>query len=139
MNGAHVTHIPQRLLNLGIVLAFQVCYLEWGGGRSAFVGQVHYQVLLGAPEMRNFAHPMIGIPFLGELLVLFAALQRTPGRRLTTIGIGLMSVLVLLLALIAIMSANARIGLSTVPFIALGVMHLARRRAPAASTTTARS
>ena len=113
----------QRLLNLAIVLSFLVCYLEWGGGHSAFVAQVQYQVLLGKPEAQNFAHPMIALPFVGQLLLLYTLFQKRPSRRLTTIGIVLMGVLVLLLALIGVLSRNAKIGLSTVPFLGLAVLH----------------
>jgi heme A synthase len=113
----------QRLLNIGILLSFLVCYLEWGGGHSAFVAQVHYQVLVGKPEAQNFVHPMIALPFLGELLLLFTLFQQRPSRRLTTIGIVLMSVFVLLLALIGVLSKNVKIGLSTLPFLTLAVLH----------------
>jgi hypothetical protein len=118
----------QRLVALGILLSFLTCYLEWGGGNWAFVAQVEYQVLFGKPEAQNFAHPMIAIPFLGQLLVLFTLFQKTPSRRLVSIGTILMGVLVLMLVLIAVLSTNARIGLSTLPFLALAVIHFARSR-----------
>ncbi|HKQ61557.1 MAG TPA: hypothetical protein VJS92_09695 [Candidatus Polarisedimenticolaceae bacterium] len=118
----------QKFLNIGIVMAFLVGYLEWGGGNSAFVAQVEYQLLVGKPEAHNFAHPMIALPFVGQLLVLFTLLQKTPSRRLTSIGIVLMGALVLLLALIGVLSANAKIGLSTVPFLALAASHFVRRK-----------
>jgi hypothetical protein len=120
-------HVPQRLVNIGLILSFLICYLEWGGGNSAFVAQVEYLVLIGKPEAQNFAHPLIALPFIGQLLVLFALFQRTPSRRLTSIGIVLMGVLVLLLALIGILD-NAKIGLSTLPFLTLAVIHFARSR-----------
>jgi hypothetical protein len=119
----------QRLLNIGIVLSFLVCYLEWGGGHSAFVAQVQYELLVGKPEAQNFAHPMIALPFVGQLLLLYTLFQKRPSRRLTSIGIVLMGVLVLLLALIAVLSMNARTGLSTLPFLALAVIHFAVRGA----------
>ena len=120
--------IQQRLLNIGILLSFLVCYLEWGRGNSAFVAQVEYQILVGRPEVANFAHPMIAIPALGQLVVLYTLFQKTPSRRLTSVGIVLMGVLVLLLALIGVLSTNARIGASTLPFLTLGVIHFARPR-----------
>jgi hypothetical protein len=118
-----MTHVGQRLRNLGVVLSFLVCYLEWGGGSSAFVAEIEYQVLLGKPEAQSFAHPMIALPFVGQLLVLFTLFQKTPSRRLASIGILLMGVLVLLLALIGVLAANARTGLSTLPFLALAAAH----------------
>ena len=118
----------QRLVNLGLILSFLVCYLEWGGGHSAFVAQAEYQVLVGKPEAQNFAHPMIAIPFIGQLLVLFTLFQRSPSRRLTTIGVILMGVLVLFLAVIGVLAGNVKTGLSTVPFLALAVLHFALPR-----------
>ena len=120
-------------LAIAILAAFLVCYLEWGGGNSAFVAQVEYQVLFGKPEAQTFAHPMIAIPFLGQLLVLYTLFQKTPSRRLASIGIVLMGVLVLLLTLIGVLSANAKILLSTVPFLALAVLHFVRSRRRASS------
>ena len=58
--------MSQRLLNIGILLSFLACYLQWGDGRSTFVAQVEYQVLIGNPEARNFAHPMIAVPAIGS-------------------------------------------------------------------------
>jgi hypothetical protein len=120
--------VRQKLVLLGILLSFLGCYLEWGGGHSAFVARVEYQVLLGQPEAQNFAHPMIALPFVGQLLVLFTLFQKTPSRRLAAIGILLMAVLVLLLALIGILAANAKTGLSTLPFLALAAFHFAGAR-----------
>jgi O-antigen ligase len=120
--------MSQRLLNIGILVSFLGCYLEWGGGNSAFVAQAEYQVLIGSPDARNFAHPMIAVPAIGQLLVLCALFQKSPSRRLTSVGIILMSALVLLLVLIAVLGTNARIGLATLPFLTLAVIHFTRSK-----------
>jgi hypothetical protein len=124
-----VSPAQQKLVLLAILLAFLGCYMEWGGGNSAFVAQAEYQILFGKPEAQNFAHPMIAIPFAGQLSVLITLFQKTPSRRLASIGILLMGVLVLLLALIGALSASARIGLSTLPFLVLAVIFFVRSRA----------
>jgi hypothetical protein len=118
--------IPQRWLNVGILLSFLVGYLEWGGGNSACVWQVEYQVLFGRPEVQNFAHPMIALPAVGQLLVLFTLFQKTPSRRITSIGIVLMGVFIVLLALIAILGGSVKTGLSTLPFLTLAAIHFVR-------------
>ena len=113
-------------LSIAILVAFLVCYLQWGGESSAFVAQVEYQVLFGKPAAQNFAHPLIAIPFLGQLLVFYTLFQKSPSRRLVSIGIVLMGVLVVLLTLVGVLAANAKIVLSTLPFLALAVLHFVR-------------
>jgi hypothetical protein len=61
------------------------------------------------------------------VLVLVTLFQRTPSRKLTTVGILLMGVLLGLIAIIGIISLNWRIALSTAPFLACTVWHFGTR------------
>src|SRR5690606_9396822 len=88
------TRHAQRLINGAILLASLLPYLEWGGGNAAFVGQMEYELLLGGSTSPDtFLHPMVALPLAGQLLVLIPVFQRTPSRRMTTIGVLLLSLL----------------------------------------------
>ena len=104
----------QRLINTAIVVGSLTPYLEWGGGNAAFLAQVEYTLLFGGTTSSDaFLHPMVGLPLTGQLLILFTLLQHTPSRLLTTVGVALLSVLVLLIAVVGVLSLNGKIVLST--------------------------
>ncbi|MBK9983713.1 MAG: hypothetical protein IPP15_22910 [Saprospiraceae bacterium] len=119
-----------RLINTGLLLSFLVCYLEWGHDNSSFVFQVEYLVFFQKDHSANtFTHPLIIIPFLGQLLILFTIFQKKPGRRLTWIGLILLGILVLVILLVGLLSLNYKIILSTVPFILFSMLFIVKRQA----------
>lgn len=119
-----------RLINTGLLLSFLVCYLEWGNDNSSFVFQVEYLVFFQKDHSANtFTHPLIIIPFLGQLLILFTIFQKKPGRRLTWIGLILLGILVLVILLVGLLSLNYKIILSTVPFILFSMLFIVKRQA----------
>lgn len=112
----------KRLAALSLFLSFFVCYMEWPPDNSAFVGEMAYQILFQRDDHTDtLLHPMILLPFLGLLLVLYAALRKEPDKRVIFTAMALMGVLVLLLLAIGIMGGNAKIVLSTLPFIGASV------------------
>lgn len=99
-------------------LSFFFCYLEWGEEQSAFVFEVAYQILFRQGNKANtFAHPLVLAPFVGQLFILVALILKRPDRRLVWAGIILMGLLVLFVTLAGLLSNNAKIVLSTLPFI----------------------
>jgi hypothetical protein len=120
MPGGHI----QRLINGAIVLGSLLPYLEWGGGNAALLGQMEYTLLFGgetSPE--TFLHPMVALPLAGQLLVLIPVFQHTPSRRMTTIGVMLLSLLIGLVIIGGVLTMNGRSLLSTVPFVTAVVWH----------------
>ncbi len=66
-----------------LLLAFLIIYLEWGKGNSMFVFQMEYEILAGKTDTKNvFMHPLVAIPFIGQLLLLFSLFQKQPNRTL---------------------------------------------------------
>src|SRR5690606_27910604 len=116
-------------INGAILLASLLPYLEWGGGNAAFVGQMEYELLLGGSTSPDtFLHPMVALPLAGQLLVLIPVFQRTPSRRMTTIGVLLLSLLIGLVIIGGMLTMNGRSLLSTVPFVAAVAWHVAAGR-----------
>lgn len=122
-----------RLINIGLVLAFCICYMEWGGGNSSFVFQSEVQIFTQSESWRdNFAHPIILAGLIGQLILLFAAFKKPPSRKLTWAGILILSPVVLLIFLAGALSLNWKMVLSAFPFLTLAVMFWRNNRKPGA-------
>lgn len=115
-----------RIINLGLLLSFLICYLEWAGGNSGFLFQFEYSVFSTNANQNTFAHPLIFIPLLGQLLLLISVFY--PNKRLTLFGIILLSVLVLVILLVGVLSFNLKIILSTIPFITISILFIENYR-----------
>lgn len=116
-----------RLINLALLVTSLICYLEWGGGNSGFLFQMEYELFNKSDLAHSLTHVMVLAPLAGQLVLLFTVFQRIPGRRMTAIGVGLLSVLVLMILLIGILSLNYRIFLSTLPFMACVVLFIRKK------------
>ncbi len=115
----------KRILNLLLIVTFQFGYMEWGGGNSSFIYQAAAAIIRNAGDDPGaFLHPFIIIPLGGLVLLLVTVFQKKPSRRLTLIGLGSLSVLMLFLFLIGLISLNTKILLSTIPFLVIGVFVL---------------
>ena len=122
--------VPQKLLNLGLVLSSLGCYMEWGGGNARYVAQIEYEILFRSMDASSLGHPLVLAPFAGQLLLLFTLFQKRPGRWLTFAGVLLLGVLVLMLALVSVLSRNLRMGVSVLPFLLLAGWSFLRNRKP---------
>lgn len=120
----------QRVINILIILTSWLGYLEWGDSQSAFLIEVEWLLLSGkSASASDFAHPIIFLPLTGQVLVLIALLQKIPSRRLTTIGLVLITILLLLVMVAGLISFNIRIFGSTLPFFVVSIWHLRRKQA----------
>jgi hypothetical protein len=107
-----------RLINIALLITSLLCYLEWGGGNSGFLFQLELELFKTDDIAHTFTHVMVLAPLAGQFILLITVFQKTPGRRLTAIGIGLLSVLVLMISLVGILDLNYKIFGSTLPFLA---------------------
>ena len=114
--------IKSKIINLGLFLSFLICYLEWAGGNSGFIFQLEYSVFALNANQNTFTHPLILIPLIGQLLLLISVFY--PNKKLTLLGIILLSVLVLIILLVGILSLNIKIIASSLPFIAIATFFL---------------
>ena len=73
-------------------------------------------------------HPLILTGLIGQLLLLYCAFKKTPNRLANSIGIIILSPVVLLAFLAGALSANVKILASTLPFIALALVYFLKYR-----------
>ena len=85
-------------------------------------------------------HPLTLLPLFGQLILLYTLFQKTPGKILTYIGLGCLSLLLLFITLVGALSLNYKIVLSTIPFILSGALTVINtRRNKKSSLDTAES
>lgn len=116
--------ITLRILKLGILLSFLFCYLEWGKGNSEFIFQIEYEVFAKHASAESFFHPLILLPFAGQLFLIVSICISSSGKKLTITGIALLSSLVLMVILVGSLSLNYKILLSAFPFVLFSAIYI---------------
>lgn len=112
-----------RFINIALILAFMLCYTEWGQHYSAFIFQIQYEMLFNKGATSDaLSHPLILAGLAGQLSLLYTTFTNGRPAWLNMAGILLLGMIVLLFLLIGILSANGRIILSTLPFISVVVI-----------------
>ena len=113
------------LFNALLLMASLVGYLEWGKSNKSFLFGAEAEVLSKAlTDPLSVIHPLTILPMLGQVLLLITLFQHKPGRMMTTIAIGSISLLFLLIFAIGCMSLNFKILFSSVPFLTLAFFTL---------------
>ena len=114
--------MPVKLLRIGLLLSFLCLYLEWGKRQHAFVAQIEWQIItLQKDTVNTFMHPLVLLPFLGQLLLLYTVLTSKPRRWQTRTSIVLMGTLAFMVLLVGGLSLNGKIILSALPFWIIAV------------------
>lgn len=118
-----------RLINIGLLLAFSICYLEWGGGNSSFIFQAEYELFSNRDKLlSSLTHPLILAGLIGQILLLYSAFKKEPNRMLNSIGILILSPVVLLALLAGALSLNFKMIAAALPFIILSVIYFWKYR-----------
>jgi hypothetical protein len=114
----------EKILLAGMFISFFICFLEWGNN-SAFIFQAAYIVVTNSGDAAdNFRHPLIILPFIGDLCFLIGLFQKHPNKLFPITGIFLNGLLVAFILLAGLLSLNYKIILSTIPFITFCFMYL---------------
>ncbi len=108
-----------RLYNIGILLSFFICYMQWSD-QHIFIIEAEYELLFKKDFLSSFSHPLILAPALGQLLLLYTLIK--PNRKLTLTAIILLGLLVIMITLAGALSGGLYMVLSTIPFIAISVL-----------------
>lgn len=119
-----------RLIRIGLILTSLICYLEWGGGNSSFLFQAEYGLFADFKGASSFMHPLIIIPMVGQLILLYSLFQSSPGRKLVMAGILCIGLLVVVILLVGLLSLNFKIIISTLPFLVLSVYYIRKSKSP---------
>ncbi len=113
----------KKFINILLILAFQFGYLEWGKGSNMFIFQAEKEIFSKAGNNpATLLHPFILLPLAGIVILIYTLFQPAPRRLMSTIGLGCLSLLMLLLLFIGVISVNGKILLSTVPFLVVAFL-----------------
>jgi hypothetical protein len=117
--------ILRRVLLLGLAITPLFCYLEWGGNNSAFLFEAEYLILFGNKNKADtFTHPLILLPILGQVLILFSAFKADSRRWVVMTGIAFQAILIVFIFLAGAFGLNWKVMLSTFPFLGLSVYYI---------------
>ena len=109
--------IRQKLINAGLLVSLLFCYLEWGTDQAYFLFQMEYEFFSTINEkLDSVSHPLILLPFIGQLLLLFTLFQKQPSRWLSLAGLICTALLVIMIALAGIFSMNIKMILLVLPY-----------------------
>jgi hypothetical protein len=124
----------KKLINIFLLLTFQIGYLHWGKDNSSFIFTSEAALLSKINTTpQALLHPFILIPLCGQLILLYTLFQKEPGRILTYTGLSCLSILMLFLFFIGIITPSIKIAGSAIPFIITGILAIHYNRKPAGS------
>jgi len=111
-----------KLINIGLLLAFSILYMEWGRGQSAYVFEVEYDLLFRKKNLlESITHPVILFGLTGQLLLLGSVIKRN--RFLNLAGVLLLSAVAILISAAALSGMNLKMLLLAAPFLSLMVLY----------------
>lgn len=115
----------KKTLNFLAILSFQIGYLAWGHGKALFIFQGEIELFKKAlSNPLSLIHPIIIIPFVGQLLLVYTLFQKEPGKTPTFIGLACLALLMLLLLFIGVSIPDIKILTSSLPFVTFSVLIL---------------
>lgn len=113
---------PDKLKNLFLIIASLIGYLEWGENNSILLFQIEFEIIGKIfVEPASMIHPLIILPLLGQIILVFTLFQKTTRKVFTLIGIASIGILFAVIFIAGILSANYKIIISTVPFFFLAL------------------
>ncbi len=117
-----------RIINLGLLIAFQFCYLEWPN-HAMFVCQAEMEIFSKTASLfDNLTHPIILLGLITQIVLLTAVFYEKLNKKLNNIAVLLLSILVLFFFLIGILGWNYKIMASTIPFLILAGIYFTKFR-----------
>ncbi|HLO73348.1 MAG TPA: hypothetical protein VK164_05375 [Flavobacterium sp.] len=113
-----------RLLNIGLLIAFQFCYLEWPNN-SVFIFQAEYEIFTKTESLlSNLTHPIILLGLITQIILLLGAILNNFSKKINNIAVLLLSILVLFFFFVGILGWNYKIIASTTPFLIFAGIYL---------------
>lgn len=113
----------KRILNFLLLFSTFIGYLEWGTNKHMFIFQMEYEILFTIKRsVENFTHPLILLPLLGQLLLLFTLFQKQPSKKITYVAMAGLGILYLLILLTGILSNKISIIGSALPFLLICIL-----------------
>lgn len=119
----------KQWLNLGLLIAFLLCWLEWPPNNALFVFEAEWDVFANVKGWgSSFTHPIVLFGLLSQLILLYGAMRKNAPGILNHIGVALHTLVVLLFFAVGLLSNHPKIFLSTLPFLALAFIYFVKFR-----------
>lgn len=119
----------KRFVNLGLLVTFLFCYLEWPPNNSMFVFQGEYEVFTNTKNwVSNFTHPLILLGLLAQLILIYAIINPKIKTKLNHLGVAVLTPIVLLFFMVGWLSFNFKTIGSTLPFLTLVVYYVVQTK-----------
>jgi hypothetical protein len=112
--------LKSKLLHIGLLISFQFCLLEWPN-HSKFIFEITIDVFKQKQLVNTLTHPIILISLITQLIIIASFFFKV-NKKLISICIGLLSIIVLLFLIIGIISKNSLMLLYTFPYILLLIL-----------------
>ncbi len=112
----------KKAVNLLVLFTSMLGYLEWGKDQHRFIFSIYLEIIqkfISNPI--SVLHPLIILPFIGQMLLLISIFYKTPNKLMSLIGLALLSSIILVLLIVGILTVNVKIMGSCLPFIFAGI------------------
>lgn len=114
-----------KILIFLLVISSFIGYLEWPGNNHGFLIVMQYEIIFGKYfNIKNFFHPAIFLPLIGELLLIINLFQAKPSKLLLLTGMVCLSVIMLIIFIVGIASLNIKVLASSIPFLVIAFIIL---------------
>ncbi|MBA4155240.1 hypothetical protein [Flavobacterium sp.] len=115
----------KKTLNILLIITSLFGYTEWGQNKHAFIFEMEYEVVSNfTSNPGTFTHPLVVLPFFGQLVIVFTLFQKEPNRILTFIGLGCLSTILIMFFIAGVFATNSKMIISTLPFILVALYTL---------------
>ncbi len=118
-----------RVLNFLLLATSLLAYIEWGGKQHLFLFQA--ELMLFSKLVHDplaVLHPMIVLPFIGQVLLLITLFQKRPNKLYTILSLIFLGVLNVFIFVVGLLSLNMKITIASFPFIVISILILKQIR-----------
>ncbi len=113
----------EKKLILLLLVTSLLGYMEWGGNNHIFLAQAEVEAFERLfTEPLSVLHPLIILPFAGQVLLIINLLIKQPRKAFTYIGTACLSLLLGFMFIIGVTSLHFKIIISTLPFLITAVV-----------------
>lgn len=114
-----------KLFIIGFLLSSLFGYIEWGNNQSMFIFQMEFDLFFGSKgSINSFTHPLIAIPLIGQLILLFQLFYKHPKKTWISIGASCIALLFLLFFAIGLLTINFKILGSSLPYVLIFILFI---------------
>ena len=104
-------------------------YLEWGNENHAFLLEIEIELWKkGLENPYEIFHPLILLPFAGQLILIFTLFKKEPKIRMIQFGAMLVALLVFFIFLSGVLSKNLKMIPFSLPYLVFCVLVFLRGR-----------